>query len=564
MIRSLAGKFTNVAVKNGQFVIRPARIAYKKYKEQAPKQTYNAWVTQNEESCFMPGNLKREPLISIVVPAYNTEPSHYLSMVYSVANQHYENWELVIVNASDNQELKEKISASQSIDARIKVVEPKKNLGISGNTNFGIEHCTGEYIAFLDHDDLLHICALHSLAYVIGESGAGIIYSDEDKIKDDGSMYFEPFFKPAWSPDLLGNVNYINHFTAIKTEHVKKVGGLRPKFDGAQDYDLLLRVIDICQPKIEHISRVLYHWRAAATSTANDFSTKGYVLDAGAAALTEHLERQGVKGAAKAIPNRPGFYETLPRAPGKVSIVIGPVDTPNYRLCLVWLEELNKRIGKSLKIQLIIGDWLKKYKPNITFDTISYIEGSNKEYWHQAAKAVKESTVLCFTAAALPDDKQAILKLIAIVGGGQRIASPMVVSQDKSILDAGLVESDHGKQRLFTGCKLGDSTYYGSTEWVRNVAGLTLDFFACNKDNFTKLASSASSRLLTDKELDKLGKIQKVVNPHAYFVYKGELLEDTFRNSRYFNPQLMQAHTDLYIKVPRWESLKDQSERENV
>jgi glycosyltransferase involved in cell wall biosynthesis len=499
-----------------------------------------------------------------VVPAYNTEPSHYLAMIYSVINQHYENWELVIVNASNDSSLKTKIKESQEIDTRIKVVEPNKNLGIAGNTNFGLKHCKGEYIAFLDHDDLLHGCALHCVAHVIDKAGAGLIYSDEDKIKEDSSFYYGPFFKPAWSPDLFENANYINHLTAVKASYVKKVNGLRPECDGAQDYDLLLRVIDICQPKIEHISRVLYHWRAAQTSTASDFSTKSYVLQAGTKALSEHLERQGVKGSVKAIANRPGFYETLPHAPKKISIVIGPVDSPNYRLCLTWLEELSGRINKATKTELIVGDWLKKYKPSFKFDSVCYVEGSDKEYWLKAAEAASEAVVFCFTAAALPHDDHAISKLAAMATKGQNVISPFVVSNDRIILDAGLVESDHGKQRLFTGCKLGDDSYYSSTELNRNVAGLTLDFFACNQEIFTKLAANAESSSLTDFDLDKLKGIKKVVNPHAFFIYKGELLRDPLRNSKYFNPQLTQAHTELYVKVPRWENLKERSERENA
>lgn len=562
MIRTLAGKFVDVSIKNGRVFINPAKKVYKKYKELEPKRTYNTWILQDEDSCFVSKEIDKEPFISIVVPAYNTDPSHYLAMVYSVVNQHYENWELIIVNASEDEELKQNIKDSQNIDTRIKVVEPKKNLGIAGNTNFGLKYCKGDYIAFLDHDDLLHICALHSVAYAINNHGAELIYSDEDKIKDDSSFYFNPFFKPAWSPDLFENVNYINHFTVVKAEFVKKVEELRPKCDGAQDYDLLLRVIDTCKPKIEHISRVLYHWRAAETSTASDFSTKTYVLDAGTFALKEHLERVGVKGTAKAIPNRPGFYETLPEAPKKVSIAIGPVDPSRYRLCLAWLEELSKYTD-HMNTQLIVGDWVKKYKTKLKFSSVNYIKSSDSEYWQNVAETVSGEVVLCFRAAALPRNKQEIQKLASAASLGNKIISPFIISTDNSILDAGLVESDHGKQRLFTGCKLGDDSYYGSTELVRNVSGLTMSFFACTKDNFVKLLSGAKGKVLSDKDLDNLGAIRKVAYPHTPMIYKGELLDDALRNDLYFNPQLMQAHTDLYIKVPRWENLKEKSEREN-
>ncbi len=565
MIRTLAGKAVTVSIKNGQFFIRPAKKAYKAYKEAEPKATYDTWVRENENKCFVQKETSTKPLISVVVPAYNPEPSHYLAMVYSVINQHYENWQLVIVNASDKHKSKRQIAESAEIDTRIKVVTPEKNLGIAANTNFGLKHCEGEYIAFLDHDDLLHECALHSIAHLAHRTGAGVIYTDEDKIKDDSSMFFQPFFKPRWSPDLFENVNYINHLTAVKRQHVEKVKGLRPKFDGAQDYDFLLRVIDECQPKVEHISKILYHWRAAKTSTANDFSTKQYVLNAGETALQEHLSRQGIKGKAVAIEGMPGFYRTLPDTPTKLSIVIGPADADNHRLCAAWLQELGKKVDKNIQTELIIGDWLEPYKLKTGFDKVRHVSGDRNTYWQEAGKLVSEKTVLCFGVAALPDTEAIISELAAQASSGEAFVSPFIVG-GKIILDAGLVESDHGKQRLFTGCELGDDTYYGYTGFIRNVAGLTLDIFATSRDNFTKLTQDKHGTALTDIDLDKAktANTRLVVNPRAAINFKGALTLDKFHNDQFFNPQLTQAHTDLYVKVSSWGNLKDLSERDNA
>ena len=562
---SIPRKLAIRAAQKGQFAKEPLKKAYKAYKQAAPRATYNTWVSENEDSCFVRKKLQEEPLISVVVPAYNTEPSHFLAMVFSVVNQHYDNWELVIVNASDERSAKNRIAQTADIDTRIKVVTPEKNLGIAGNTNFGIKHCKGTYIAFLDHDDLLHKCALHSVMSAIDETGAGIVYTDEDKIKDDSSLFFEPFLKPRWSPDLFENANYINHFTVIKAEHVNKVKGLRSKCDGAQDYDLLLRVLDECEPKIEHVSRILYHWRAAATSTANDFATKTYVLEAGEHALKEHLERRGIKGTAKAIPGMPGFYATLPQTPSKLSVVIGPVDASNRRLCAVWLQELAKKIDHNIHTELVVGDWLEKYDIEAGFNSTHYIEGPDETYWRRAAAAVSHDNVLCFSNAALPDDEHAISEIIAQASVGNVVSSPYIVG-GKMILDAGLVESDHGKQRLFTGCEIGDDSYYGYTGLVRNVAGLTLDIFAAKKDLFTRLAKNKTDTVLTDMDLDNVkdDDTRLIVNPRAKFNFNGTLNIENFRNERYFNPQLAQAHTDLYVKVSSWGNLKSISERDNA
>jgi Glycosyl transferase family 2 len=566
MISSLSKQIALRVARKGQFVAVPLKKAYKTYKQEIPKVTYNAWIVESQNSCYVRKDPNQKPFISVIVPAYNTEPSHFLAMVYSVINQDYANWELVIVNASDNGEAKQRVAAATDIDTRIKVVTPDKNLGIAGNTNFGIKHCSGDYIAFLDHDDLLHKCALHSMAAAISQTGAGIVYSDEDKIKDDSSMFFDPFFKPKWSPDLFENVNYINHLTVIKTEHIRRVKALRPKFDGAQDYDLLLRVIDICKPRIEHVSRVLYHWRAASTSTASDFSTKTYVMKAGQSALREHLERQGVKGSTKPMPNLPGFYRTIPETPRKISLVIGPVDQSNHHLCVAWLKELSKQIDNGIETQLVIGDWLKRRDLGNSFSSVKYIEGRDDTYWQTAAKAADEPVVLCFGIAALPYDKHAISEIIAQASTGQTVVAPFVVGGDNTILDAGLVESEHGKQRLFTGCRLGDSTYYGYTGFVRNVAGLTLDIFAASRGKFVELTANKHGSTLTDIDLDKIKShdTRLIVNPRAPLDFKGALTLDKFMNDQYFNPQLMQAHTDLYVKVSSWGNLKDVSERDNA
>jgi hypothetical protein len=261
----------------------------------------------------------------------------------------------------------------------------------------------------------------------------------------------------------------------------------------------------------------------------------------------------------------PGFYETLPTAPKHISVVVGPVDPANYRLCLVWLQELRKTIDKNIKAELIIGSWLKDYKLEEVFDEIHYLGAGNDMYWHEAGQTVSQPTILCFSYAALPDDEKAVSELVAQASAGQAFVSPFVVG-GRMILDAGLVESDHGKQRLFTGCELGDNTYYGYTGWVRDVAGLTLDIFATSRENFAKLTDNKHGTTLTDVDLDKMktADTRLIVNPRASFNFKGALTLDKFRNNQYFNPQLTQAHTDLYVKVSSWGNLKDLSERNNV
>ncbi len=269
---------------------------------------YNTWYVQQSQHPQLSKrtDLAHEPLISVVVPAYNT-PKRYLDeLVYSVISQAYSNWELILVNASTYPRSGKEIASCAEKDKRIRTINVE-NLGISANTNVGIKVSKGDYIAFCDHDDVLDPSALYEVAKVIVEEGAEFIYSDEDKISDNGEIYFDPHFKPDWSPDLLTHVNYINHLTVIKRTLINDAGLLNPEKDGAQDYDLLLRVTDL-NPSIHHIPKVLYHWRAAANSTATDFSSKKNVTDAGKSALEAHFKRLGAEVMAMPKPEKPGFY----------------------------------------------------------------------------------------------------------------------------------------------------------------------------------------------------------------------------------------------------------------
>jgi len=274
---------------------------------------YARWIAANERTHREP-DLARRPLISVVVPAYNTPQPFLDAMVRSVVLQSYRNWELCVADAGG-------ISLT-SADPRVRVTKLSENRGIAGNTNAALGLATGEYVAFLDHDDTLAPFALAEVAAVINQyPDADLIYSDEDKLDESGRRV-DPTFKPDWSPDLLRTHNYVCHLLILKRTLVEQLGGLRTGFDGAQDYDLVLRASEVAR-RIVHIPKVLYHWRLHPQSTAQNTSSKQYLVDAGRRALAEHVERcgeaAGVHPAAK-----PGEYHVvyhLPRRP-LVSVLI--------------------------------------------------------------------------------------------------------------------------------------------------------------------------------------------------------------------------------------------------
>lgn len=284
---------------------------------------------------------KRKPLISIVVPVYNTPQVFLRQMIESVQNQSYSEWELCIGNASpENKEMK-KILEEYKKDARIKEVEIPENKGISQNTNRAMEIASGELIGLLDHDDLLAPNTLYEIAKAVNEHpDPEVIYTDEDKVTTDLKEHFQPHLKPDFNLDLLRSNNYICHFFVASRDLIKRVGGFRPEFNGAQDYDLILRCTEQAK-QIVHIPKILYHWRVHKASTADNPASKMYAFDAGKRAIEEHLVRCRTKGTVQHTKDL-GFYRVKYEICGEplVSIIIPNKDQSEaLKKCLDSIRE---------------------------------------------------------------------------------------------------------------------------------------------------------------------------------------------------------------------------------
>ena len=252
-----------------------------------------------------------EPKISIVVPLYMTPIVYLDELVESILNQTYKNWELCLSDGSgDNSPLIEQLKQYSIKEKRIKYIDNDKKLKISENTNCALSIATGDYIAFVDHDDLLLPNALYEcVSYFNKFSNVQVIYTDEDKISMDGKKVFQPHFKPDFNRDLLNSTNYISHLFVVRRDVVEKVGNLNSEFDGAQDYDFILR----CSENVEnicHIPKVLYHWRSHMNSTAEKPESKLYAFDAGKRALEAHYRRIGLKNVKVGMTKQLGVYRT--------------------------------------------------------------------------------------------------------------------------------------------------------------------------------------------------------------------------------------------------------------
>ncbi len=264
------------------------------------------------------------PLISVLMPCYNPDPQFLRAAIASVQAQLYPRWQLCIADdASPAPEVRQVLEACQAEDPRIQVVFRAKNGHISAASNSALELVQGEWIALMDHDDLLPEDALLRVAECVRDHPqAQLVYSDEDKVDDQGHRS-DPYFKPDWNLDLFRSHNMFSHLGVLRTALVREVGGFRQGLEGSQDWDLVLRCVERIDPsQIVHIPRVLYHWRIHVQSTAKSMDAKPYAAVAGERALNEHFARLGIQAKAEYLGYGYRVRYALPSPPPLVSLII--------------------------------------------------------------------------------------------------------------------------------------------------------------------------------------------------------------------------------------------------
>jgi O-antigen biosynthesis protein len=298
-----------------------------------------------------------QPLVSLVMPVYNSAESWLREAIASVRAQAYVGWELCIADdASPDPHVRAVLEEEAAAEPRIKLIIRDQNGGIAAATNSALEATSGKWIGFLDHDDLLQPHALYRVVERINkEPDVDLVYSDEDKLLRDGRRGI-PFFKPDWSPDLLSTINYVNHFTVVRADRVHEVGGLRSGFDGSQDHDLLLRITDRPDLRVSHVADVLYTWRMVPGSAALDADAKPRAVLARRRAIADAVERRGLDGRVEpgAIPGWFDVRYTLRGTP-QVSIIIPTRDRVDLlRRCI---DSIRRRSTyRNLRVVVIDND----------------------------------------------------------------------------------------------------------------------------------------------------------------------------------------------------------------
>lgn len=365
---------------------------------------YGTWFSQNraseKELEQQRSTVFENPVtISIAVPVYNTPEQYLREMIESVCAQTYPYWELCIADASPvfiqgdfsagkmatsrrskATKLTSVIREYQEKDSRILYRILESNRSISDNTNQAMAMASGEFVALLDHDDLLEPDALYEMAKeLMGPDGADMVYTDEDKMNRKGTKFLTPNMKPDFNPDLLRSNNYICHFLAVRKSLIAKTGGFREEFDGAQDYDFILRCSEAAG-KIAHVHRVLYHWRTHEGSTSDNPDSKLYAFEAGKRAVQAHLDRLGVEAEVEETKDL-GYYRVryaLESEP-MVSIIIPNKDEKEtLQKCLesVW----KKTKYENYEILIVENNSVKEE----TFSYYKEIDGKNRVrvlYW---------------------------------------------------------------------------------------------------------------------------------------------------------------------------------------
>lgn len=425
-------------------------------------------------------DITKKPLISIIVPTYNPNKIFFETLLNSVLNQSYENFELVVVDGSNETKIVKYLENVKQYDPRIKHIKIV-NKGISETTNSGIKVSKGEYIALLDHDDILHPDALLFMVAGINTHPEGdLFYSDECKLSENGETFRIPHFKPDFSPDLLLNLNYITHFAVINKKIFKKIGLFSNEKDGAQDYDMFLRIADQSK-NIYHIPKILYFWRESKASTAQAFENKKDLAQAGINALKDHYKRVGLKAKVAIIKDTPGFYETR-------------LDTPKKHIAVL-IEEKNPLLTENYK------KYIKKNTRTNHHVEWFVLQKNNKKANSKLLVSLKNDydIIIAFADLALPINKKWLNILISTLSQKHiGIVSPTLVDNFGRIVYKGDVTIDEDCYPIFMGLEHNDRTNFGDVNWNRNVDQIKKGIICFKTNLITKKSFVNLKELITN------------------------------------------------------------------
>ncbi|MBO0470849.1 glycosyltransferase [Enterococcus sp. DIV0242_7C1] len=462
-----------------------------------------------------------QPKISVAVPVYNVEEKWLDACVSSLQNQYYENWELCLADdASPSAYIKPLLKKYADADDRIKVIYREENGHISEATNSALTIATGEYIGFMDNDDELAPQALYEVVKALNEDQTiDFIYTDEDKVTESGKR-FNAFYKSKWNPELILNHNYITHFVVVKRSVLEKTGGLNTEFNGAQDYDFVLRATENAE-NIAHIPGMMYHWRAIESSTALNPESKGYAYVAGQKALQAAMDRRGIKANVEIAEFYGSYkvnytYETVP----KVSVIITN-DTADIN------DYLKKILEKTIyeNYEIILPEALKSSVQS-TSNKLVYHEGQTRD---ALIKASSGEYIVLLDAGLVPTKSNWLLEMMNMAQQpSSGIVMGRIVDYRYRIENVGM-SIDLEKKRLqypeegTPGKSLG---YYYRIALPRNIQAASERCMVFRKADYLAVSGIdeglGKDLMGTDLSLQFANKLDKTVIYCSYAIFKAD------------------------------------------
>ncbi len=553
---------------------------------------YDLWIARHEPAVEEKRRMRMEvekfalrPRISVVVPLYKTPLAILTRCIQSVTDQLYPNWELCLADdASGDSAITALLGERSRRDSRLRVTALQENLGISGATNEALSISTGDYVAFLDHDDELADFALWEVAKAINENpDIDLFYSDEDKIDQRGRRY-DAFFKPDWSPDLFLSCNYICHFVVIKRSLLDRIGGLSESYNGAQDYEFLLRAMEFA-PKIKRIPKVLYHWGAITGSTAKASAGKPYASIDGKRALSSYLARVATGATVEVV--KTCRYRVRYPIVGNPRVTILMPTNGHRNLFRVALEDvLEKTSYKNYDIVLIDNSRsarIEEYVSKLARKSpITYFDWRSRPFnfsqMNNAAARASESPYILF----LNDDITVIAAewLTALLEHAQRPEIGAVGAQlwypNDAIQHAGVVMGLYGNcSHAFKNLAAGRPHYFDLPELIRNCSAVTAACLLVGREKFFEAGGFDETNLaVAFQDVDLCLKLlelgyRNVYTPYAKLYHHEsatktedekipDTAEDAFMKKKwatyiaddpYYNPNLTRREEDFSLRV---------------
>jgi glycosyltransferase involved in cell wall biosynthesis len=525
--------------------------------------------------------LARRPLISIVVPVHNTNEKFLREMIDSVRQQLYPEWELCLADdASTEPHVGRALDEYAALDPRIKVVKRQTNGHVCVATNTALELATGEFVALLDHDDLLSERALYEIAVELdAHPQADVLYSDSDNIDANGQRS-APYFKTDWDPDLMLGHNMVSHLGVYRRSLLEQLGGLRPGLEGSQDYDLMLRAAELVAPeRIRHVLAVLYHWRHDGSSPTFSESSLDRCVLAARRAIRHHLERRGTRARVEPAPKTLSFTRVvypLPERPPLVSVIVPTRDRADL-LARCAEGVLNRTDYEPLELIVVDND----SKEPETLELLERLVNDSR------VRVVRHGGA--FNFAALNNDavREARGEIVVLLNNDIEVTSSLWLQEmvshalrpevgavgakllypDRRVQHAGVVLGvGHGAGHFFHGADGDGPGYFGFLALTRRVSAVTAACMALRRSTYLEAGGLDETNLpvaFNDVDLClRLGErgYGVVWTPHAELRH----LESASRGADSDGERLARLQRDADYLRQRWRALLDTDPHYNL